>query len=834
MYFEFTTIFRRIVDLVGLVGILILAVSKVTADVQISSPVFGGGVSNHIVLNGSDSRQQLLVTHNQSNTFVADLTRSVQLNSEPKGLVRISNGLVEPLSNGKGKIYIGDKSKSGSNITFEVKNFENYKQVNFSNSIVPLFTKHGCNGGGCHGKSGGQNGFKLSLLGFEPQEDFEYLLREARGRRLFPAAPERSLLLLKASGQLPHGGGSRIDPNSFDYKMIVNWMRQGMPFGQPTDPKLESIEVHPRERVMKKGAQQQLVVLARMTDGSVEDITHSSVYESNDREFAEADNSGLVVAGEQPGEIAIMIRYQDKASVFRGVIPLGVPVEGTPAESNFIDKFIFAKLKKVGMPPSEVSDDSTFLRRVTLDIVGRLPTVREAELFLKNNSTNKRAALVDRLISTEEYAEFFANKWSSLLRNKRSNGAQLRTTMAFYDWIKESFYKNKPYDKFVREILAASGDMKQSPPTAWFKQVNTQQAQMEDASQLFLGTRLQCAQCHHHPYEKWSQSDYYRFMAFFSRVGKANAGRPGEDMVFHRAGIAQVTNKKTNKPVKPAGLGSKELVISAVDDPRHLLVDWMKTDENRLFSKTLVNRYWKHFFGRGLVDPEDDFRSTNPATHPRLLNALADYFENSNYDLKKLVRVIANSSAYQLSSVPNEHNSRDKHYFSRFQPKRLTAEVLYDSLNDLILAKSDFSGLPVGTRAVCLPDNSYNSSNYFLSVFGRPDSSSACECERSQEASLAQSLHLFNAKNIHEQLARKDGRAEILALDKETDQHSKINSLYYRAFARLPRKEEVDVAISYLNRAVAGKEGKGAKIMKERYEDILWALVNTKEFLFNH
>ena len=242
MYFEFTTIFRRIVDLVGLVGILILVVSKVAADVQISSPVFGGGVSNHIVLNGSDSRQQLLVTHTQSNTFVADLTRSVQLNSEPKGLVRINNGLVEPLSNGKGKIYIGDKSKSGSNITFEVKNVENYKQVNFSNSIVPLFTKHGCNGGGCHGKSGGQNGFKLSLLGFEPQEDFEYLLREARGRRLFPAAPERSLLLLKASGQLPHGGGSRIDPNSFDYKMIVNWMRQGMPFGQPTDPKLESIE----------------------------------------------------------------------------------------------------------------------------------------------------------------------------------------------------------------------------------------------------------------------------------------------------------------------------------------------------------------------------------------------------------------------------------------------------------------------------------------------------------------------------------------------------------------------------------------------------------------
>lgn len=833
MFIEFTAIFRRIVGLISGLALLLLVVSKVNADVRIGSPVWGGKVSNHIVLDGADSRQQLLVTYIQSDFFI-DQTRSVRFTVEPEGLVRISNGLVEPLSNGKGKIYVGAESKSDATITFEVKNVAAHKQINFPNSIVPLFTKHGCNGGGCHGKSGGQNGFRLSLLGFEPQEDFEYLLREARGRRLFPAAPERSLLLLKASGQLPHGGGSRIDPNSFDYKMIVNWMRQGMLYGQPTDPALESIEVHPRERVMKKGAQQQLVVLARMTDGSVEDITHSSVYESNDREFAEADNSGLVIAGDQPGEIAIMIRYQDKASVFRGVIPLGAPVEETPVERNFIDKFIFAKLKKVGMPPSNVSDDSTYLRRVTLDIAGRLPTVKEAELFLEDNSTNKRVVLVDRLISTEEYAEFFANKWSSLLRNKRSNGAQLRTTMAFYDWIKESFYNNKPYDRFVRQILAASGDIKQSPPTAWFKQVNSQQAQMEDASQLFLGTRLQCAQCHHHPYEKWSQNDYYRFMAFFSRVGKANAGRPGEDMVFHRAGIAQVTNKKTNKPVKPAGLGSGELIVAAADDPRHLLVDWMKTDENRLFSKTLVNRYWKHFFGRGLVDPEDDFRSTNPATHPKLLNALADYFEKSNYNLKELVRVIANSSTYQLSSVPNEHNSRDKHYFSRFQPKRLTAEVLYDSLNDLILAKSDFSDLPVGTRAVCLPDNSYNSSNYFLSVFGRPDSSSACECERSQEASLAQSLHLFNAKNIHDQLARKDGRAARLALDKKTDHYAKINSLYYRAFARLPRKEEADVAISYLNRDAVDKDGKAVGKMKERYEDILWALVNTKEFLFNH
>ena len=834
MTFKYTALFGRNFILMFALGFFIFGISKAIAKIEIIAPTWGGKSLKHIVLDGSDSRQQLLINYNQADGFLFDKTRSVQLFADPQGLISITNGLVEPLSNGNGKIFISDGFNKESTITFEVKNVDVNKQVNFANSIVPLFTKHGCNGGGCHGKSGGQNGFRLSLLGFEPQEDFEYLLREARGRRLFPAAPERSLLLLKASGQLPHGGGSRIDSNSFDYKKIVNWMRQGMPYGKSTDPTLEAIKVYPSERVMMRGGQQQLVVLARMTDGSIEDITHSSVYESNDREFAESDNSGLVIAGDQPGEIAIMIRYQDKASVFRGVIPLGAPVESTPNEINFIDKFIFAKLKKVGMPPSTISDDSTYLRRVTLDIAGRLPTVKETELFLKDDSNKKRTTLVDRLISTEEYAEFFANKWSSLLRNKRSNGAKLRTTMAFYDWIKESFYNNKPYDKFVREIIAASGDMQQSPPTAWFKQVNTQQAQMEDTAQLFLGTRLQCAQCHHHPYEKWSQNDYYKFMAFFSRVGKTNAGSPGEDMVFHRAGIAQVTNKKTNKPVKPSGLGSGELNIKPVDDPRHLLVDWMKADNNRLFSKTLVNRYWKHFFGRGLVDPEDDFRSTNPATHPQLLNELSAYFEKSNYDLKKLIHVIVTSSAYQLSSVPNKYNSKDKHYFSRFYPKRLAAEVLYDSLNDLILAKSDFSGLPVGTRAVCLPDNSYNSSNYFLSVFGRPDSSSACECERSQEASLAQSLHLFNAKNIHEQLARNDGRAAKLSLDKDSSHGVKINSLYYRAFSRLPRKDEVDIAVKYLNRPALGENGKTVDKTKERYEDILWALVNTKEFLFNH
>ena len=817
-----------------MLGAGLFGIQPAMAELVISRPGWGGENLAKVALTGANARQQLLVTQSLGDGSVVDQTRRAALRAEPAGLVRITDGLVEPLANGSGVITAHIDSGETASIPFEVEAVATEKPINFANSIVPLFTKHGCNGGGCHGKSGGQNGFKLSLLGFEPQEDYEYLLREARGRRLFPAAPERSLLLLKATGQLPHGGGSRIEPDSFDYKTIVKWIRQGMPYGSPDDPKLEAIEVHPPERIMKTEARQQLVVLARMTDGSVDDITRSAVFEANDREYAETDNTGLITAGSKPGEIAVMVRYQDKAAVFRASVPLGAPVESLPDKQNFVDRFIFAKWREVGMPPSEVAGDSTYLRRVTLDIVGRLPTVAEVETFLGDSAPGKRQRLVERLLRSEQYAEYFANKWSALLRNKRANGAQLRSTLAFYDWIKESLYNNKPYDRFVREIVAASGGIDQSPASAWFKQVNSQQAQMEDTAQLFLGTRLQCAQCHHHPYEKWSQNDYYRFMAFFSRVGKAPSGRPGEEIVFHRAGVAQVTNKKTNKPVKPAGLGSGEMKIAPADDPRHRLVDWMREDSARLFSKTIVNRYWKHFFGRGLVDPEDDFRSTNPATHPKLLDALADHFEKTGYDLKALARVITSSTTYQLSSVPNAHNAKDKHYYSRFQPKRLTAEVLYDSLNDLILSRSNFGGLPVGTRAVCLPDNSYNSSNYFLSVFGRPDSSSACECERSQEASLAQSLHLFNAKNIHEQLARKDGRAARLAADMARDHATKINSLYYQAFARPPREEEASVALAYLARKAVDKEGKPADKTKERYEDILWALANTKEFLFNH
>jgi hypothetical protein len=708
------------------------------------------------------------------------------------------------------------------------------RTLNFTNDIVPILTKSGCNSGGCHGKSGGQNGFKLSLLGFEAEEDYEHIVKEARGRRLFPASPEQSLLLTKGTAQLPHGGGKKLEATSEDYADLVRWIRQGMPYGKASDPTLARISVEPAQLTMPLKGAQQLKVTAHYTDGSTRDVTKRALYEANEKAMAETTEAGRVQLFDLPGDVAVMVRYQGKVSTFRATVPLGAPVDQLPPISNFVDDLVFAKLKTIGMPPSAISDDGTFIRRVTLDLTGRLPSAEEMKDFIASKDIRKRAALTDRLLDSPEYAEYFANKWSALLRNQRTQPTYARGSYLFHAWIRDSLADNKPYDQFVHQVVAAAGDLEQNPPVAWYRQVKEMKQQMEDVAQLFLGTRMQCAQCHHHPFEKWSQQDYYGFAAFFSNVARKPSSSLGEEIVFHKRGIAQTTNIRTKAAVMPTSLGGSALKLKPEQDPRHVLADWMSAKDNPFFAHTLVNRYWKHFFNRGLVEPEDDMRETNPPINPELLNALATDFVKSGYDLKKLIRTLVTSTTYQLSAVPNAHNAKDRQNFSRYYPKRLNAEVLYDAVNTLLDVESTFAGQAAGTRAVALPDNSYNQSTYFLSVFGRPDSSSACECERTQEASLAQSLHLLNAADIQTQLARGKGRADRLTQDTRPDD-DKITDLYHIALSREPSPAEVTLAHSHLQKKMQGKTGEEAlKGKKEAYEDILWALLNTKEFLFNH
>jgi hypothetical protein len=797
-----------------------------------------GGPGEVLKLRGPDARQQMLATAKLADGSQRDATRQVTYEAAPAHVVRIDKpGLIVPLSNGSATVTARTAEGLTAALAVTVEGFHLAMPINFPNQIVPIFTKAGCNGGGCHGKSAGQNGFRLSLLGFEPEEDYEHLVKEARARRLFPAAPERSLLLLKSAATLPHGGGKRLDPDSEDYRLLVRWMSQGMPYGSAKDPSVERIEVLPRERVMTLGGEQQLIVLAHYTDGFVEDVTRGALYEPNDKNMAQADETGLVKMFQQPGDVAVMVRYQAKVTAFRATIPLGAPVESLPPPKNFIDELVFKKLKAVGMPPSALCDDATFIRRTTIDIAGRLPTPEETQRFLSNSNAARRDQLIDALLDSPDYADYFANKWSTLFRNKRGDGNQTRGTYAFHGWIRDSLLVNKPFDQFVREILAASGDMAENPPVAWYRQVRETTAQLEDTAQLLLGQRLQCAQCHHHPYEKWSQNDYYSFAAFFSRVGRKSGSQMGEEVIFHRRGLAEATNKKTKQPVKAAGLGATAARLSPDDDPRQALADWMTRKENRYFAKSLVNRYWKHFLNRGLVEPEDDMRETNPPTNPELLEALSKSFADSGYDLKHLVRTICRSHTYQLSAAPNQYNGVDKQNYSRYYPKRLTAEVLFDAVNQVTRSEHKWDGLPGGTRAVCLPDNSFNASAYFLQVFGRPESASACECERSQDASLAQSLHLLNSKDMQAKIADDKARAALLASDNTRTDDEKISELYSWAFSRKPRPGELEIARAYLEKGASktsDEKGNPVNGRRQAYEDIVWALLNTKEFLFNH
>ncbi|MSQ96468.1 MAG: DUF1553 domain-containing protein [Gemmataceae bacterium] len=820
-----------------------------------------GHGKNLAILSGRDAGGQIIVTGKYANGQERDLTHQVQYDLSPKDVAVIDKtGYLSSVQEGKATLRaaVGEISTS---IEITVTNIVTDVPTNFTNDIVPIFTRFGCNAGGCHGKSGGQNGFALSLLGFEPEEDYEFVVKESRGRRITVTAPEASLLLMKASGQMPHGGGAKVQSDSPQYRILKRWVEQGAPVGRANDPTVTRIEVLPSERLLPRGSAQQLQVIAHYSDGSTKDVTRLTQFESNVIDAVSVSATGLVQAHEIPGSAAIMARFLTHVDVFRATVPLGADVGQLPAAKNFIDDAVFKLWKKLGLPPSAVCDDATFLRRVTIDLAGRLPSLEETQSFAADKAADRRDKLVDRLLASPDYADLFANKWNAVLRNKRQSVKDdLKPTIAFHDWIRTSLLENKPYDQFVREILTASGEEIATPPVTWYREVNDAASQVEDVCQLFLGTRIQCARCHHHPLEKWSQQDYYGMAAFFSRLAyKKPAPLPkGQKQpkgaakplthVYHNEGVAKAQNPRTKLDVKPTALSAVPLSLGADLDPRMKLAEWITSKENPYFAKALVNRYWKHFLGRGLTEPEDDLRTTNPPTNPELLDALAKYFVEEKYDLKKLVRAICVSTTYQLSAKPNEWNKDDKQNFSHFMPRRLNAEVLFDAIDQVTLAKSEFPGVPAGTHALQLPDQAFES--YFLAVFGRPDATSACECERASDVNLAQMLHLMNSyevlakiggtapKNAGTKIANpKDKKAPApkskvspgqrlgqIVADKRSHQE-KIRDLYLIAVSREPNARELQFLVAHVQRQAD---------VRSAYEDVLWVLVNSEEFLFNH
>ena len=777
-------------------------------------------------LVGQNARKQLLVTGIYSSGQKHDFSHDVTYSLDAPNVVRVDkDGLVIPLADGSATITATESSGKSATIALTASHCAEELPVNFKNEIVPIFTKLGCNAGGCHGKADGQNGFKLSLLGFYPEEDYEYLVHEDRGRRVFPADPDYSLLLQKPANVLPHGGGQRMSPGSYEWELISRWIRQGMPYGAETDPVLERIEAVPAVREMNVRTRQQLSVIAHYSDGSIRDVTRLASYDANYPEMAVSTSFGRITVEDVPGEVAMMVRFQGQVGVFRAIIPQGLPVPLTPPEKTFIDTLVFTKQRQLGIPPSLLCDDPTFIRRVSIDVAGRLPTVSEVEQFIADPDPAKRDRLVDRLIDSPGYADYFSNKWATVLRNKRRNATDVPYTYKFHGWIRRALRENMPYDQLVRGVLTATGDPETHPPVAWYREVSTSTQQMEDVAQLFLGMRMACAKCHHHPFERWSQQDYYGFEAFFSQVGlknsKFNPNLNQPDMVYLKTNAPVSKNPRSQLDVKPMGLGGPALDISPYEDARQYLVDWMAAPENPFFAKALVNRYWKHFFGRGIVDPEDDLRVTNPPSNPELLNALAKHFLDHRFDLKNLVRTICKSSVYQLSSEPTEFNRNDQQNFSSFYPRRLTAEVLYDAVNSVAETPSNFGTIPQGTTAVQLPDNGFN--NYFLEVFGKPEAESACECERSAEANLSQSLHLLNSGDVQGRLQNGQGRAAKFTREMERSDAAKVRELYLAAFAREPRPEESDFILS----RVADYQNK-----QQAWEDVIWAILNAREFQF--
>jgi hypothetical protein len=788
-----------------------------------------------IDLKGIDDAQQLILTAELLNGRMQDLSNEVKYEAADTKIVRVtSTGRVVPLANGSTEITasFGDKVVK---VPVASTLCDVNLPINFPNQIVPIFTKLGCNSGGCHGKASGQNGFKISLLGFEPDVDFNALVKEARGRRLFPAAPDSSLLLLKASGGMAHGGGKRLEVGSDEYRLIRRWIAAGMPYGEKTDPVVTRISVFPEHRVMTRNNHQQFAVYAHYSDGAVEDITRRAQYESNDQEIAIVDSAGLVRTLAMSGEAAIMVRYQEHVGIFRATVPLGVsiPDYSFPVQT-VVDTHTHKKWRDLGLVPSELCGDEQFIRRLSLDLTATLPTPAQVQAFLADTDPQKRDKLIDRLLDSEEYSYYFANKWADILRVKRRNQPdRARGTFAFHDWIRTNIARDKPYDEFARAILGASGDEVSNPPTVWYKELQNPEQFVDDTAQVFLGLRLACAQCHHHPYEKWSQDDYWGIAAFFGRVARKNVQVPGEinqqgggRLLIYSRSRGGVTNKRTGQPAVMKPLDGKPMQVGLYEDPRQKLVDWMVDTHNPFFARAVANRYWAHFFGRGIVDPLDDMRVTNPPSNPELLDALAKDLVDHKFSLKHLIRTICKSRTYQLSSTPNEFNKHDKQNYARYYPRRLSAEVLFDAVNLVTDSPSPFGGLPqdkhAPKRAIMLPDESFPS--YFLDVFGRPQRISACECERVSEANLAQALHLLNSDEIQQKVARPGGRADLLVKDARPDAE-KVDEMFLWAFARKPTERQRAEALAQIAKHAANK--------KIAYENILWALLNTKEFLFN-
>ncbi|HMC64577.1 MAG TPA: DUF1549 and DUF1553 domain-containing protein [Gemmataceae bacterium] len=770
-----------------------------------------------ILLQGANRQQQIVVTAKAPGGKLLDVTHACSMKVADEAVARIAGTEVAGVADGATELLIRLGGKE-TRVPLFVKGFDQYPPVHFASDVVPLFSKLGCNSGGCHGKASGQNGFKLSVFGFAPEADYNALVKEARGRRVFPESPLHSLLIAKPTGRMAHGGGRRIDPGSRDEELLVEWIKQGMPRGADDAPRAVAIRVSPAERTLGLQAEQQILTTAVFSDGSGRDVTSAAGYTSNAEMVAEVDRHGLLHTGKVPGEAAITVNYMGHIAAVRIQVPRVGALAGAAGwqSNNKIDDLAWAKLRKMGIVPSPICDDATFLRRLYLDVIGTLPRPDEVRKFLADKRPDNRRQWIDNVLQRDEYADYWALIWADiLLVNSEKLGD--RGAFEFHRWLREQFAKNRPYDQWVRELITASGPSATVGPVNFYRVCKTPEEATRSLSQAFLGIRIDCAQCHHHPFEKWSQDDFYGMAGFFNGLEHRPMKGEGE-LVFH-AGYRETIIPRINKPARthpPDGPVPGDL---GMGDPRAKLAAWMTKPDNPWFARLVANRLWKHYLGRGIVEPEDDLRSTNPATNEPLLDYLAKAVVDHQHDLKAVMRLILNSRVYQLSSVPNDTNRDDEQNFSHYRVKRLPAEVLLDAISAATESPETFPGRARGTRAIELWDNRLPS--YFLEIFGRSERTSPCACARSAEPTMAQALHLMNAPEVEEKIADPTGRIARLLKAKASEAQI-ADEFCLATLGRPPGEKERKVA-NRLFRAGPSKEAA---------QDFLWALLNSYEFLF--
>ncbi|MEQ8791353.1 MAG: DUF1549 domain-containing protein [Pirellulaceae bacterium] len=694
--------------------------------------------------------------------------------------------------------------------------------TDFLRDVMPVLNKAGCTGGKCHGSFQGRGGFQLSLFGFNPQLDYEALVKQARGRRLSLAAPDASLALRKPLGELPHGGGIRFREGEPAHRILRTWIARGAPDAADDDLHIERLEVTPSEVILQPGQHRDLHVTAHWSDGVVRDVTSWAIYEVREDKYAEASPAGRVEALE-PGRTSITVVYMGAVAAIPVTVPYGQLSDTLdfPA-ANYIDEHVAREWSKLGIRPAALCDDTTFIRRVYLDVIGTMPRREQIESFTASTDENKRAKLIDQLLERGEYVDHWATKWGDLLRVHRRYVGD-KGLWTFWGWLRQSMRENKPADELTRELLTSTGSLYSNGATAYYYVDQKPEELAETTSQLFLGVRLQCARCHHHPYEIWSQEDYYGLANFFTRIelkDNQDNGRYGGAKLLKPV-TSENRDRRAKMRVEPKVFGH-QVDVEQTGDVRKLLADWITADDNPYFAKNIANRYWSYFLGRGLVEPVDDLRATNPASHPELLDALAADLVAHDYDVKHLIRTICNSRIYQLASEVTPTRDQDGMFYTHHRYQRLPAAVLLDAVNQATGVTESFDGLPAGTRAISLPDPAIPS--YFLDSFGRSVRANPCECATSTAPDLSQALHLINSPDIDKKISSSGGRLARLLGEKKSDA-AIVEELYFATLCRGPSEAETSRAVELVAAAPSKQIG---------FEDLFWTLLNSTEFVFNH